>query len=78
MSLCVYCISRLRFSHIGGMAEVDEQKVCIKFCVRLGKTGGETFEMLKQAFGDSCMSRSRTFELFGRLKNGRTSTANDD
>jgi len=74
----VYCISRLRFSDIGGMVEVDEQRVCIKFCVRLGKTGSETFEMLKQAFGDSCMSRSRTFEWFGRFKNDRTSTANDD
>ena len=59
------------------MAEVDEQRVCIKFCVRLGKTGSETFEMLKQAFGDSCMSHSRT-EWFGHFKNGRTSTANDD
>jgi len=74
----VYCISRLQFSVIGGMAEVDEQRVCITFCVRLGKTGSETFEMFKQAFGDSCMSRSRTFEWFGRFKNGRTSTANDD
>ena len=34
--------------------------------------------MLKQAFGDSCMSRSRTFEWFGRFKNGRTWTAIDD
>jgi len=42
------CISRLRFSDIGGMAEVDEQRACIKFCVRLRKTGSETFEMLKQ------------------------------
>jgi len=56
MSLCVYCISRLRFSDIGDMAEVDEQRVCIKFCVRLGKTGSETFEMLEQTFGGSCMS----------------------
>jgi len=32
--------------------------------------------MLKQAFGVSCMSR--TFEWFGRFKNGRTLTANDD
>jgi len=55
----MYCISRLRFSDIGGMAEVDEQRVYIKFCVRLGKTGSETFEMLKQAFGDSCMSHIR-------------------
>ena len=34
--------------------------------------------MLKEAFGDSCMSRSQTFEWFGHFKNGRTSTANDD
>jgi len=74
----MYCISRLRFSDIGGMAEVDEQRLCIKFCVRLDKTGSETFELLKQPFGDSCMSRSRTFEWFGHFKNGRTSTANDD
>ena len=60
------------------MAEVDEHRVCIKLCVRWGKTGSETFEMLKQAFGDSCMSRSRTFEWFARFKNGRTLTANDD
>ena len=51
VSLCVYCISRLRFSDIGGMAKVDEQRVCIKFCVRLGKRGSETFELLKQTFG---------------------------
>jgi len=63
---------------MGGMAEVDEQRVCIKFYERLGKMGSETFEMLKQTFGDSCMSRSRTFEWFGHFKNGRTSTANDD
>ena len=60
------------------MAEVDEQRVCIKFCVRLGKMESENFEMLKQAFGDSCMSRSRTFGWFGHFKNGRNSTANDD
>jgi hypothetical protein len=65
VSLCVYCISSLRFSHIGGTVEVDKQRVCIKFCVRSGKTGGETFETLKKAYGDSCVSRSQTPELFG-------------
>jgi len=74
----VYCISHLRLSDIGGMAEVDERRVCMKFCVILGKTGSETFEMLKQAFGDSCMSCSQTFEWLGHFKKGRTSTANDD
>jgi len=42
--------------------KLTNKGLCIKFCVRLGKTGSETFEMLKQAFGDSCMSRSQTFE----------------
>ena len=78
VSLCVYWINRLRFSDTGGMAEVNEQRVCIKFCVRLGKTGNKTSEMLKQAFGNSCMSRCRIFEWFGRFDNGRTSTANDN
>ena len=58
--------------------KLTKKESCIKFCVRLGKTGSETFEMLKQAFGDSCMSRSRTFVWLRRFKNGRTSTANDD
>ena len=34
--------------------------------------------MLKQAFCDLCISRSRTFDWFRRFKNGRKSTANDD
>ena len=42
------------------------------------KQVSETFEILKQAFGDSCKSCSQTFEWFGRFKNGRTLTANDD
>jgi len=74
----VYCISRLRFSDIDGIADGDEKRVCIKFCVRLVKKGSDTFEILKQAFGVSCISLSRTFEWSGRFKNGRTSTANYD
>ena len=50
VSLYVYCISRLRFSDIGGMAEVGEQRVCIKFCVKLGKTGSETFKNVETGF----------------------------
>ena len=32
------------------MAEVDEQRVCIKFCVRLGKTGSESDESIVYAY----------------------------
>jgi hypothetical protein len=29
-----------------------EQRVCYKFCVKLGKSATETFEMLREAFGE--------------------------
>jgi hypothetical protein len=35
-----------------------EQRVCIKFCVRLGKSAAETLEMLHEAFGKHSLSRA--------------------
>jgi len=42
--------------------EKVQQRVCIGFCFRLGKSGAETYEMLQAAFGESCLSRSKTFD----------------
>jgi hypothetical protein len=39
-----------------------EQCVCIKFHVRLGKSGTETLEMLPEAFGEHSLSRTVVFE----------------
>ncbi|KAE9537933.1 hypothetical protein AGLY_005905 [Aphis glycines] len=39
------------------MSNKLEQRVCIKFCVKLGKSATETFEMIKKAFEDEAMSR---------------------
>ena len=66
-----------------------EQRINIKFCVKLGKTATETFNMLHEVYGDASMSRTRVFEwhkrfLEGRedveddLKSGRPSTAKTD
>jgi hypothetical protein len=35
-----------------------EQRVCIKFCMKLGKFTTETFEMLREAFGEYSLSRT--------------------
>jgi hypothetical protein len=32
-----------------------EQRAAIKFCVTLKKTATETFEMLKNAYGEECL-----------------------
>jgi hypothetical protein len=49
-----------------------EQIANIKFCVQLGKSGAETFEMIG-AYGNKVMSLPRRFEWRGRFKRGRTS-----
>jgi hypothetical protein len=35
-----------------------EQRVCMKFCVKLGKSTTETIEMLHEAFGEHSLSRT--------------------
>jgi hypothetical protein len=60
------------------MGVLKEQRLCIKFCQKLGKTVTETYEMLQQAFGETALSRSKIFEWYSRFKNGRTSIDDDD
>jgi len=60
------------------MADFREQRACIKFCLKLGKTATECYEMLKTAFGEQAMGRSQTFQWFSRFKAGRTSIDDDE
>jgi hypothetical protein len=43
-----------------------EQRAAIKFCVKLKKTATETFEMLKNTYGEACLSRTSMFEWHKR------------
>jgi hypothetical protein len=45
-----------------------EQRVCIKFCVKLSKSTTETLEMLCEAFGDHSLSQRAVFERHSRFK----------
>ena len=60
------------------MADFHEQRACIKFCSKLGKTATECYEMLKTVFGEQAMGRSQTFQWFSRFKAGRTSIDDDE
>ena len=60
------------------MADFREQRACIKFCFKLGKTATECYEMLKTAFGEQAMGRSQTFQWFSRFKAGRTWIDDDE
>jgi len=59
------------------MEDKAQQRVCIEFCFRPGKSGAETYEMLQAAFGESCLSRSKTVEWYSRFKSGRRSFEDD-
>jgi hypothetical protein len=39
-----------------------KQCVCIKFCMKLGKSATETYEMLCEAFGEHSLNRTAVFE----------------
>ena len=47
--------------------------LCIKFCVKLGRNGVETFEMLRTAFSEQCLRRASIFEWHKKFKEGRGS-----
>jgi hypothetical protein len=44
-----------------------EQRANIKFCVKLGKSGVETFEMIR-AYEDEAIIHARCFEWHARLR----------
>jgi len=51
------------------MVSVDvEHGVNVKFCVKLGKSATETYDLLKKINGDECLSCTQVFEWFKRLR----------
>jgi len=59
------------------MANVKEQRFCIKFCFKLNIIAPETHRMLKDAFGEEALSQTRTFEWFKHFKDGRETVEDD-
>jgi len=45
-----------------------EQRYANKFCVKLGKSGSETLQLLRKAYGDAVLSSSQVLRWF---KDGR-------
>ena len=68
------------------MDSPKEQRIAVKFCVKLGKSATETFAMLNTAYGDIVMKRTACHERFkggqqsidGDKHPGRPSTSTDD
>jgi len=54
-----------------------EQRICITFCFRIGKTATETYQLLQQAYGEDAMGRTEVCDWFRRFKEDRTSVESD-
>ena len=54
-----------------------EQRINLKFLVRLGKTPTETFNLLQEVYEDATMSRTRIFEWHKRFREGREDVEDD-
>ena len=50
-----------------------EERFAIKFCVKLGKTGNETFSKLKQPYAEHALLRSQVFKWYKAISEGRES-----
>ena len=50
------------------MADYREQRAAVKFSFLLGKSAAETIVMLKTAYGDAALSKTRVYEWFSRFK----------
>ena len=48
-----------------------EQRINIKFCVKIGKSASETLALLTVAYGEYVMKKSSVFEWHRRFKEGR-------
>ena len=71
INTCVYVIT------IFTMCESTEQRICIKFCFKIGKTATEMYQLLQQAYGEDEMGRTQVFDWFRRFEGGRTSVKSD-
>jgi hypothetical protein len=45
------------------MCEGTKQRICIKFCIKIGKTATETYQLLQQAYGEDAMGRTGSVDL---------------
>ena len=54
-----------------------EQRYAIKFCVKLGKYGSETLQLLRTAYGDAVLSSAQVLRWHKAFKDGRESIENE-
>jgi hypothetical protein len=55
-----------------------EQRINIKFCVKLGSNASDICAMLCEGYGGEAMKKSHVFEWHKRVKEGRKNMKDDE
>jgi len=78
--VCFFCaflwrrVGSVRLSYRSAqMTDVEEQRIWIEFCFKLGKTTSETHRMFKEEFGHNAQGKTQAYEWFKCFKNWRVS-----
>jgi hypothetical protein len=50
----------------------EQQRCAVEFCVRLGKSGSETLQLIHEAYGDDAQWRAAVFNWWTRFRDGET------
>jgi len=58
------------------MSDRTKQRICLRFCFRLGKTATKAHEMLQKAFKEETLSRTQVFKWCAGFKRGEMSIEN--
>jgi hypothetical protein len=56
---------------------LERQRCAIAFCVRLGKSGSETPQLIHQAYGNDEMRRAAVFKWWKRFRDGETNVKDE-
>jgi hypothetical protein len=56
---------------------VERQRCVIEFCVRLGKSGSETLQLIHEAYGDDAMRRAAVLKWWKRFKDRETNVKDE-
>jgi hypothetical protein len=59
------------------MCKSTKQRICIKFCFKIGETAMEKYQLLQQPYSEDAMGRTQVFDWFCRFKGGRSSVESD-
>ncbi|KAJ8936534.1 hypothetical protein NQ318_006480 [Aromia moschata] len=65
------------FPTLSSVGKPIEQRVNLKFLFKLGKTFTEAYTMVKEVYGNGCLSRTQVFEWYKWFKEGRETTEDD-